>query len=498
MKKIFTIFLLLILTYLTKAQNLRLVKDIDPGFSLASSTLLYSFDNKVLLKFTKGVTSVLYVSDGTEANTKAIVNSPTELSNYGLTSFTNALDGNLYFYQNHYGDNKTYLYKLDKNNFDLEKIITINGVNEINDILFYNSALYYLQDDDLRKYTGNGNSELVKNFGNFGSSTLTAYKGKMFVIASAPTSPLNHALYESDGSTQGTKLIKILFQPYFSVSPAKSYIFNDILYMATEEHQLFRTDGTTEGTYKLLDINEGTKSRLQMLELNGNIFFTACTDPDQQYLSKLYKTDGSLSGTTEISFLSPHNNISSIAKLGDSLYLKTDEGLYLWNGVSESTVHVHNSYNMLGVYSDSLICINSSRYVFMFKDGFFNEKKVNGNSFEYVNFMTAGDKLFFVGEEENGSIGEELYVLDGFETNTRININPLLSNVYPNPSSGIINFQSELYGGQLKIYDMTGKRVGNSMVLNRNIDISNLNNGVYFLSISKNSINYYGKIILNK
>lgn len=498
MKKLFTILLLLIFACISNAQHLRLVKDIDPGFSLASSTLLYSFDNKVLLKFTKGATSVLYASDGTEANTKAVVNSPTGLSNYGLRSFINAVDGNVYFYQDHYADNKTYLYKLDKNTFDLEKIITLNGANKISDILFYNNALYFLQDDDLMKYTGNGSSELIKHFGDFGSSTLINYKGKIYAIASTPTFPVNHALYESDGTTQGTKLIKILFEPHASVNPASSHIFNDILYLATDEQQLFRTDGTPEGTYKLLEINEGTENRLEMLELQGNIFFTACTDPTQQYYTRLYKTNGSLSGTAEVSFSSPLPTITGISKIRDSLYIKTSEALYSWDGDSESLSPIHTAYSMLGVFSDSLVCLNTSRYVFMYKNGFFNEKKVNGRHFEYVNFKPAGNKLFFVGEEENGGIGEELYVIDGFETNKIIKNDPIPVTVYPNPTSGIINFRREFNGRVASIYDIMGNRVGNIKIANDQIDISNFEGGVYFMSISNNSYNYYGKIILNK
>ncbi len=73
---------------------------------------------------------------------------------------------------------------------------------------------------------------------------------------------------------------------------------------------------------------------------------------------------------------------------------------------------------------------------------------------------------YFIGVEENGpSTGSGAFV------------------VYPNPVSNILHIQSDINGGQLSIYDLMGRMVYQSEYQTE-IPVSQLNDGLYFLSIT--------------
>ena len=493
MKNILTILVYFLFSIISNAQIITLVKDIDPGFTLSQPRLLFGYDDKLLLKFSNGINAILYVSDGTEANTKSVLNSPSGLISYGLESILNAEDGNLYFFQNHYGDNKCYLYKLNKSSSEIEKIITVNGARGINDILFYDGSLFYLQGSDLMKYNGNGTSELIKDFGSSGSSTLVLFKNKMLIIASTANPPSMHVLYESDGS----KLIKELFTPNSNSYSANSFIINDLLYIVVEEKQIVRTDGTADGTFKLLDINENTRLNVYMVELNGTTWFTASTDPNDQYFRKLYTTDGTTAGTSPIDFVPAITTIQRLEKLDDKLYIRTSENLYSSDGSSGGTQPISSEYSMFGAYKDSLVCVNSSGHMHLYKDGVFNEKKARGNRFELINMLATANHLYLIGEEQNGGIGEELYIMKGAVTNATSKITQPIF-MYPNPTTGIINFSNEVNGRPAYIYDIMGRKVADVKIENGEVNISTLANGTYFVRISNADKDYNGKVILNK
>ena len=65
--------------------------------------------------------------------------------------------------------------------------------------------------------------------------------------------------------------------------------------------------------------------------------------------------------------------------------------------------------------------------------------------------------------------------------------------VYPNPTKNIINITT-LYDIEVKVYNMTGKLL-NLSYNNNQIDLSNLSNGIYFLQIIHNNVQYNKRII---
>ncbi len=83
---------------------------------------------------------------------------------------------------------------------------------------------------------------------------------------------------------------------------------------------------------------------------------------------------------------------------------------------------------------------------------------------------------YFIGVEENGpSTGSGTFV------------------VYPNPVSNILHIEGDIDGGQLSIYDLMGRIVYQSEY-HTEIPVSQLNDGLYFLSITTND----GQVINQK
>jgi len=72
--------------------------------------------------------------------------------------------------------------------------------------------------------------------------------------------------------------------------------------------------------------------------------------------------------------------------------------------------------------------------------------------------------------------------LDEFELSNHVKI-------YPNPSSDFIQISGLIKAVEYKLYDMTGKKISNGITSNnKNIDIQNLTEGLYFLKFENEPI----------
>ena len=85
-----------------------------------------------------------------------------------------------------------------------------------------------------------------------------------------------------------------------------------------------------------------------------------------------------------------------------------------------------------------------------------------------------------------------------FWNNSSINDDKLI--VYPNPSNGLFTIQNAKNIESVTITDISGKVVLNKQFADNQsvIDISYLENGIYFLQISIEKISKTYRIILNK
>ncbi len=88
----------------------------------------------------------------------------------------------------------------------------------------------------------------------------------------------------------------------------------------------------------------------------------------------------------------------------------------------------------------------------------------------------------------------------GQNWNENLSFNNFSSNndltVFPNPSTGILNFTEELQNEKIEIFSLTGKKIFEKEVTNTNSLNLNLNPGIYLLKISNNTRANYSKIII--
>ncbi|GGW56481.1 hypothetical protein GCM10008085_04890 [Winogradskyella epiphytica] len=236
--------------------------------------------------------------------------------------------------------------------------------------------------------------EMVKdiNNGQYGSNPrhLYVYNGKLYFKA-YDSDGLNP--WVSDGTTEGTqKLININSIGSGSFQSTVNFFgFNDKVYFkdVTAEYgtELWMTDGTTEGTELMMDISPGTEGSnpSELTEMNGQFFFRA---GDGTHGSELWVSDGTATGTTMVKDinLGPDSAIPyDLTEFNGKLYFRADNGVHgkeLW--VSDGT----------------------SSGTYMLKDIY---QGAEGS--DPAEFTVANGELFFAADD--GIHGEELWKTDG-------------------------------------------------------------------------------------
>ena len=74
--------------------------------------------------------------------------------------------------------------------------------------------------------------------------------------------------------------------------------------------------------------------------------------------------------------------------------------------------------------------------------------------------------------------------------------NEIEVNIFPNPSSGIINFESNEQIVHVTVFNASGSLMQRTENLERQINLSKLSKGIYYLQISTDSGNTIKKVIL--
>lgn len=185
--------------------------------------------------------------------------------------------------------------------------------------------------------------------------------------------------------------------------------------------RLWRTDGTEEGTYKILDLPPGIFNDNFYVNYNDEIYFTGETESSSQ---NLYKSDGTIEGTVELKYNGASiENVNDIFLFNNSLYFTAtyeEFGLQLWktNGTNESVelvTQIGNS-NTTGLTSFNEFLIFNNHIYFYANDGVNGNElwKSNGelNSEELVKDIYSGSNSW--GDPNNSNSGFKGIVKDGY------------------------------------------------------------------------------------
>lgn len=143
-------------------------------------------------------------------------------------------------------------------------------------------------------------------------------------------------LWTSDSTTGGTRLVKDIvpstLDGRFELNPTSLFVFDNLLYFCVTdgEHgrELWRSDGTADGTFLLKDINPGPGDSVPTNFIDGGAYFYFTAD-DGVHGPELWQSDGTADGTLRVTDLYPGipgSHPAPYAATDTALYFTADNG----------------------------------------------------------------------------------------------------------------------------------------------------------------------------
>ncbi|MDA8745846.1 Ig-like domain-containing protein [Rubripirellula amarantea] len=418
-----------------------LVKDINPGTADSSPGDFTNFNGTLLFTADDGINgSELWTSDGTSTGTSLITNLTAGASSSNITPVATT-SSHAYFVKN---DATTDLWRTDGTAAGTVVVeSTIGGTqNGIGTSVAGNTKLFFAELDspDLFVTSGSTNDkvQLTNNFSSLGSAptSVTQVGDKIYFVSDAK-------LYVSDGTDSGTIVLADTLR--FPAFTDQDNIIGDlgngtVLFpgLGPSGFELWKTDGTVAGTSQLKELYSGntSSSPTNFAVVNGVAFFYArARDGSNNDVNfELWKSDGTEAGTVLVENI--HTSSSSLVNkmtvVGNQVYFIARDlptwQMQLFTSDGTTTEKVTN-------VADSNSLVNPSSLT----------------SFD--------DRLFFVQ-------GGKLWVADG---NQATNLDSVTSNV-----SELEIHNNEIYfnGSNDEIWSTTrdgsGNITGTTMVANLN------------------------------
>jgi ELWxxDGT repeat protein len=295
---------------------------------------------------------------------------------------------------------------------------------------------------------GEGPASLLNDLGAKSEGALVRYPESP---TAAGTALLFSANDDSTGpelwrlTSSGPALVADIAPGPIGSSPSRFFHMRGLTYFAASDGQhgmeLWRTDGTTAGTFQLADIAPGAASSQPsgFAELNGWIYFSA--NDGTTYGNELWRTDGTPAGTVRVRDIyqgSAGSDPDSFTELGGRLYfLATGNGgarqVWRTDGTAAGTVRVGTSLTVAATPSGRGLVRSGRALYFAAEDGSTGSElwKTDGTDAGTVRVkdllpgasgsapaqLTAfGDAVYFVAND--GVTGLELWKTDGTSAGT--------------------------------------------------------------------------------
>ena len=223
-----------------------------------------------------------------------------------------------------------------------------------------------------------GNSILKKEFYKLGNS--------VFYFA---TDNSNLQLWSTDLTTNLTTKVKDLNIYYSNTNNIIAKVLNNKLYFIFQQ-KLYVSDGTTTGTIQITNV---TNVGNYLFENNGFVFFFG---NNNNYGREIWKTDGSVAGTTVVKDINPGTN-SSIVYGYEKMYQFNNKIVF---------IAMDNNYN-LGLWSTDGSSINTTNFYPLSNNSVFYD-------FDFQNY----DKLLF-------TVNGDLWKTDGTSVGTNLIYNSI-------------------------------------------------------------------------
>ncbi|PZU83603.1 MAG: hypothetical protein DI529_12380 [Chryseobacterium sp.] len=446
MKKI---ILMLFLGNVVGAQSITLLKDINPGANPSTPAEFIKYNGKLYFNANNpNYGTELWATDGTSIGTEIVADInpgtpgslPTSLLNYDNKSYFKTLLG------------VTGLYSYDST---AGATIVSPGMASASNFMVAEGKIFFRQNNKLAYFYQGSITEIdtpVVVNGQMG-----AVNGKIITGASASSATNNLQLYVYDGNT--ISLLKVT-NPNSTANPQNFFYssnLNTLFFTAgsnTAGFELWKTDGTADGTVQVKNINAGTSSSFpgNFKQVGNKVFFAANNGTNG---NELWMTDGTEEGTVLVKDINPGSaasNPNNLTELNGKLYFLASDGsgearLYESDGTSDGT-----------------------KLTLELKPGYTNF--VLGKMEEYNGALYLSAKL-------SVAQGQELYKIDMPTLNVE-NYSKKGIGLYPNPTNGELFFTG-FEKGSYDLYDVKGsliKKDGN--IVNSKLQL-NVPKGNYIL-----------------
>jgi len=300
------------------------------------------------------------------------------------------------------------------------------------------------------------NPALVKDIypGSTGSS-LNYMVNMNNVLYFSATEGVNGAeLWKSDGTAEGTAMLKNIYAGSTASSIANMTVWGSYIYFSATEgtngKELWKSDGTADGTALFKDMRVGssdgvTLTGLFLTLMDGNIYFGANNGTNG---TELWKSDGTAEGTAMLKDIrlgsSSGMAVSYMRAMGSNIYFSADEGTNgteLWksDGTADGTALLKN-INSAGASLPQFMNVLGSNLYFGATDDVNGKElwksdgtaegtamlvNINPSGDSSPSYMTPmGSNIYF--SANNGTNGTELWKSDGTAEGTAmvVEINP--------------------------------------------------------------------------
>ena len=297
-----------------------MVKDINPGSGSGSPALLTDINGILYFRAYDGVSgNELWKSDGTNQGT-VMVKDINPGSGSGLVGKPNNVNGILYFLaSNGVNGIELWKSDGTADGTVMVKDI-YPGTNSGNPgyLTSYNGLLYFsargVNGAELWKSDGTTDGTVMVKEINpgflYGSPYGFPVINNIFYIYSQVATD-GWELWKSDGTTEGTVMIKNIFRGSINSFDPRFINMNGLLYFLADDgvngYELWKSNGTGDGTNMVKDIFPGTNSAFfwqnaNLSTFNGALYFPA---DDGINGNELWKSDGTAEGTVMVKDIYP-------------------------------------------------------------------------------------------------------------------------------------------------------------------------------------------------
>ena len=523
MKKLLFLFLLTFVNFANAQYNpqilINLYNGADPNRGVMNMAFSAQLDNLLFFSYYGDTDFKIYVTDGTPGNTQVLKTVPGYV---GLFAFDNHI-----YYSFVDPVNGTELWKTDGTASGTVLVATLGGgaYTAASDYVIAGNKMFFAAGNtasptqkQIYSLEVGSNTPVLMSPGLYGVSYLTKFNDRVIFSASeTANSNTSNELYITDCNfgpvTASWCLLKDINPGTQGSSPDGFFLYMNKIYFSandgTHGKELWATDGTETGTQLVMDINPGSADAFYSLNAgitDGILFFAA---NDGVHGSEVWYSYGTASNTSLLIDLNPTGDAypNGFVTLGTTLYFAANDGTHgseLWktNGTAQFTSLVKdiNPGQDLGastIYKSNSLCPNllffdanngGNNVEPWVTDGtaagtqMIADLSPSGSSLDYeTRYVLFNNKIYFAARTGTAS---ELFVMDencilGIETNQS-----LAFTIYPNPAKNLINIDTASEIEKIDIYNSLGQRVNSVVGNKKEVDVSTLSNGIYFLNIT--------------